>query len=587
MAWIQKEEININKPINKTLTTSETSYENYDESDIRLLPVLYIQMELCHLTLYDAMKQMNETLNQSKENGISLVGCYISYELLKQIIKGVNYLHTRYPPIIHRDLKPMNILITNNGNNDNFVKITDFGLATIHESICNRLTSLPINHDITHTTHLGTPGYRAPEINKTGKYDTRADMYSIGIIIEQLFCIKDNILKLFNFNNKIYEIYYESIANDTEYFESENINHKIPIGKIYEIKFIHQQIIKQRDNCQNFLSFFNKTIDFNDIKYENVIKKLCYKFGELKYRPKIEEFVDYFLWSKIRKDILSKKFLQFPVEGLEWINNIKINYKLSMSNSQEIISIAYHELYTNIITTIKEKYKTLLKKLCDNTHMKWYRLKHHEYINWYNCDYLLLNEYYSSETIIFFNVLENYKTNCNPNSIIIYCSENYNNYEESVLCIVNEVMHNNLENNIELKQIEINRQLNELLKNQVYCYVLQYLYISEKRRGIEIAIRYTDYNIIISSEQIVKLNLSENLIENFPKDDKINNDIIRKKFEGQNYLYDMNCVSIIEINGSVFLLIQEYAKNKKCKDHQYMCSVGSYFKFKFSIERTN
>jgi serine/threonine protein kinase len=84
------------------------------------------------MTLYDAMNEMNKTLNQSKEKGISLIGFYISQELFRQILLGVNYLHTRNPPIIHRDLNPNNISITNNGINGNFIKITDFGLSTIH-----------------------------------------------------------------------------------------------------------------------------------------------------------------------------------------------------------------------------------------------------------------------------------------------------------------------------------------------------------------------------------------------------------------------------------------------------------------------
>jgi serine/threonine protein kinase len=55
------------------------------------------------------------------------LGYYISSELFIEILESVDYLHKQ--KVIHRDLKPTNVLITNG----RFVKIADFGLATIHE----------------------------------------------------------------------------------------------------------------------------------------------------------------------------------------------------------------------------------------------------------------------------------------------------------------------------------------------------------------------------------------------------------------------------------------------------------------------
>lgn len=48
----------------------------------------------------------------------------------RQILMGLNYLHSHNPPIIHRDLKCDNIFI--NGNHGE-VKIGDLGLATFLE----------------------------------------------------------------------------------------------------------------------------------------------------------------------------------------------------------------------------------------------------------------------------------------------------------------------------------------------------------------------------------------------------------------------------------------------------------------------
>lgn len=47
---------------------------------------------------------------------------------VRQILQGLDYLHSQNPPVIHRDLKCDNILV--NGNRGE-VKIGDLGLATI------------------------------------------------------------------------------------------------------------------------------------------------------------------------------------------------------------------------------------------------------------------------------------------------------------------------------------------------------------------------------------------------------------------------------------------------------------------------
>lgn len=46
----------------------------------------------------------------------------------RQILQGLEYLHSQNPPIIHRDLKCDNIFV--NGNHGE-IKIGDLGLATI------------------------------------------------------------------------------------------------------------------------------------------------------------------------------------------------------------------------------------------------------------------------------------------------------------------------------------------------------------------------------------------------------------------------------------------------------------------------
>jgi WNK lysine deficient protein kinase len=75
----------------------------------------------------------------------------------KQILLGLNYLHTRDPPIIHRDIKCDNIFI-NGTTSEGEVKIGDLGLATFSlrkDSLSVigtfRTTSFPLKFQTTNT----------------------------------------------------------------------------------------------------------------------------------------------------------------------------------------------------------------------------------------------------------------------------------------------------------------------------------------------------------------------------------------------------------------------------------------------------
>ncbi len=162
---------------------SESDSKSVNDESPRSGYQLYIQMELCRLTLEEAIRKINNELEQSVGKGMSPLGTIVASQLFIEIADGVEYLHSK--SIIHRDLKPSNIYLTD-GSDGNFIKIGDFGSATLHGDYDDE----PQIKDTKHTQPRGTNGYIAPEVFKTNDYDEKCDLYSLGIIICDLFSLE-------------------------------------------------------------------------------------------------------------------------------------------------------------------------------------------------------------------------------------------------------------------------------------------------------------------------------------------------------------------------------------------------------------
>lgn len=89
-------------------------------------------------------------------------------EFLKQILDGVNYLHSKH--IAHFDLKPENIMLLNRSVPHPRIKLIDFGLA--HK--------IDFSNDFKNI--FGTPEFVAPEVVNYEPLGLEADMWSVGVI---------------------------------------------------------------------------------------------------------------------------------------------------------------------------------------------------------------------------------------------------------------------------------------------------------------------------------------------------------------------------------------------------------------------
>src|SRR5215469_5394858 len=91
-------------------------------------------------------------------------------QLALQICSGLREAHAQ--EIVHRDLKPENVMIDVQGN----VRIMDFGIARSMEGAARLTGSL-----------IGTPAYMAPEQVAGKSVDYRTDIYSLGLILYEMF----------------------------------------------------------------------------------------------------------------------------------------------------------------------------------------------------------------------------------------------------------------------------------------------------------------------------------------------------------------------------------------------------------------
>ena len=104
-------------------------------------------------------------------------------DYLRQIAHGLQCAHVL--GMVHRDVKPANILVQRrglNGDDVGLVKISDFGLARLHNpNAADEFSSHPGTILTKDNTVMGTPDYLSPEqARNLHKTDIRSDLYSAG-----------------------------------------------------------------------------------------------------------------------------------------------------------------------------------------------------------------------------------------------------------------------------------------------------------------------------------------------------------------------------------------------------------------------
>ena len=139
---------------------------DYGQSD----EIYYMAMEYLEgQTLHHALREV-KTMHEERVSRIA-----------GQICRALREAHSL--GVIHRDLKPANIFLMRHGDDEDFVKILDFGLVKhVNERPEEQLTQTGL--------FMGSPKYMAPEQIQGGHVDTRTDVYSLGIMMYEMLAGK-------------------------------------------------------------------------------------------------------------------------------------------------------------------------------------------------------------------------------------------------------------------------------------------------------------------------------------------------------------------------------------------------------------
>ena len=134
-------------------------YDSDRDADVAFLVMEYIQGD-------DLKHHLDRGVRYSLEQ---------SLKIIRDLLSALDYAHKQ--GIVHRDIKPANLLIEPGGR----VKLTDFGVARIQDS--GEATR-------TQGSMVGTLKYMAPEQVQGQKIDSRADLFSAGVVLYQLLTDK-------------------------------------------------------------------------------------------------------------------------------------------------------------------------------------------------------------------------------------------------------------------------------------------------------------------------------------------------------------------------------------------------------------
>jgi serine/threonine protein kinase len=104
-----------------------------------------------------------------------MLSCEDRIRILKDVASAILYLHEGWEAkVLHRDIKASNVLLDKDMNG----RLGDFGLARMHD-----------HGQVPNTTRVvGTVGYLAPEVIRSGRASAQTDVFGFGVLILEVMC---------------------------------------------------------------------------------------------------------------------------------------------------------------------------------------------------------------------------------------------------------------------------------------------------------------------------------------------------------------------------------------------------------------
>lgn len=312
---------------------------------------IYIIMELCEFSLSSFIKKRSRL----SENTVRI--------FIRMLAEALRYL--RENNISHFDLKPQNLLLTRNNPNSVYVlKLCDFGFAQHLE-----------NDEEESSMVKGSYLYMAPEIIINRKYDARADLYSIGVILyECLFGHApyssktiDELLEKIKNRRKIELPSNVKISNECEDLLTRLLQHdpdmRISFQEFFNHDFVDMKHAPSDENMERAIEIFRRAVDEDtkqnyseayhlycegltyfvpSINAEVGAKKVALRERAASYLNRAEEIKQFVIQSSSRQNVnvtepISKVpsgSFQTVQSALEPTANYKALYERCFSNDQ-------------------------------------------------------------------------------------------------------------------------------------------------------------------------------------------------------------------------------------------------------------
>jgi len=123
--------------------------------------------------------------------------CERTRDIVLQMCRGLSAAHEK--GIVHRDMKSENVFLVERSDNRVFIKLFDFGIAKLLESVHEEKGQEKQEHGSAPLSSIGagitqagsvkgTPDYMAPEQAAGADIDHRVDIYAVGTIMYEMLC---------------------------------------------------------------------------------------------------------------------------------------------------------------------------------------------------------------------------------------------------------------------------------------------------------------------------------------------------------------------------------------------------------------